>query len=400
MNDGNSATAAVSAGPARQSSDPPATVALAAQLISRPSLTPDDAGCQALLAQRLAAVGFTCETIVAGGVTNLWARRGTVQPLVCYAGHTDVVPTGPREHWRRDPFAAVVEDGWLHGRGAADMKGSLAAAVTAVERLLARRPDLPGALAFLLTSDEEGPSVDGTVRVVEALEARGTAIDYCVVGEPTAVAQLGDTIKTGRRGSLSGTLTVRGVQGHVAYPDLAVNPIHRAAPALAELAGTVWDDGEPPFPPTTFQCSNIAAGTGALNVIPGTLAVMFNFRFSTASTRESLAARVHAILARHDLDYALEWTGYSAPYFTPAGTLVDAAREAIRATVGVACELSCSGGTSDGRFIARICPQVVELGPVNATIHKVDEHIALADLVALSAIYERLFERLLDPRTA
>jgi succinyl-diaminopimelate desuccinylase len=376
-------------------SPPSPTLALARALIARNSVTPDDAGCQALIAARLAPLGFRCETMACNGVTNLWARRGDARPLVCFAGHTDVVPPGPRADWQTDPFAPTERDGWLYGRGAADMKGSIAAFVTAIEAFVAAHPDAPGSLAVLLTSDEEGPSVDGTVRVVERLAAAGETLDYCIVGEPSSVDRLGDMIKNGRRGTLSGTLTVRGVQGHVAYPQLARNPIHLAAPAIAELAATHWDDGNEYFPPTTWQCSNIRAGTGATNVIPGSLELMFNFRHSTASTPESLQRRFVAALARHGLDCSIEWTGSGPPYLTPRGELVAAAESAIGATVGVTPALSCTGGTSDGRFIAAICREVVELGPVNATIHKVDERVAIADLDALTAIHVRILERLL-----
>jgi succinyl-diaminopimelate desuccinylase len=374
------------------------TLELARALIARPSLTPDDAGCQALLAARLAPLGFRCDTLVVNGVTNLWARRGLARPLACLAGHTDVVPTGPREGWHSDPFTPTERDGWLYGRGAADMKSSLAAFVTAVERFIADHPDAPGSIALLITSDEEGPSIDGTARVVEKLAAAGEAIDFCVVGEPTSVDVLGDTIKNGRRGTLTGRLTVNGVQGHVAYPHLARNPIHLAAPALAELAATRWDDGDAHFPPTTWQCSNVHAGTGATNVIPGTLEALFNFRHSPASTRESLAERTEGVLARHGLDYALAWTGSGKPYFTAAGTLVRTASDVVREETGVTAEVSCTGGTSDGRFIAEICREVVELGPVGASIHQLNERVRIADLPVLSRIYRRILERLLVPR--
>jgi succinyl-diaminopimelate desuccinylase len=374
------------------------TLAFARELIARRSLTPDDAGCQDLIAARLAPLGFRCETIRHNGVTNLWARRGDSRPLVCFAGHTDVVPTGPLDQWQSDPFAPVERDGLLYGRGAADMKGSLAAFVTATEAFLAARPTPSGSIAFLVTSDEEGPSVDGTARVVERLAAAGERIDYCVVGEPSSVHALGDMIKNGRRGTLSGTLTVRGVQGHIAYPHLARNPIHLAAPALAELAAARWDDGNDYFPPSTFQCSNIHAGTGATNVIPGALDVMFNFRYSTASTRESLAQRLEAILRRHELDYAIDWTGHGKPFLTARGRLVDVASASIEDALGRRPELSTTGGTSDGRFIADICSEIVELGPVNATIHKLNEHVAVADLEPLAAIYRGILERLLGGR--
>jgi len=370
-------------------------LALTRALIERRSLTPDDAGCQALIASRLAPLGFRAETLSSNGVTNLWLRRGTGRPLVCFAGHTDVVPTGPLAEWRSEPFVPTERDGWLYGRGAADMKGSLAAFVTAIEAFVAAHPSADGSIAMLVTSDEEGPSIDGTAKVVERLAAAGETIDYCIVGEPTSGDRLGDTIKNGRRGTLSGTLTVKGVQGHVAYPQLAKNPIHLAAPALAELAATRWDEGDAYFPPTTWQCSNIHAGTGATNVIPGTLEVMFNFRFCPVSTRESLAQRFEAVLARHGLDYDLAWTGSGKPFLTARGELVAVVSDAVREVVGIVPELSCTGGTSDGRFIADICREVVELGPVNASIHKLNECVKIADLASLSAIYQGILERLL-----
>ena len=388
----------VIAHPASASIDP--TLDLARALIARPSVTPDDAGCQALLMERLAPLGFRFETLVSNGVTNLWARRGSARPLVCLAGHTDVVPTGPRDGWETDPFVPTEREGWLHGRGAADMKSSLAAFVTAVEGFVVAHPEAPGSIALLITSDEEGPSVGGTVKVVEKLAAAGETIDFCVVGEPSSVERLGDMIKNGRRGTLSATLTVKGVQGHVAYPHLARNPIHLAAPALAELAAMRWDEGDEFFPPTTWQCSNIHAGTGATNVIPGALEVMFNFRYAPASTRESLQQRLEAVLARHGLDYALAWTGWGKPFITPRGTLVDVACAAIRDVTGVTPEVSCTGGTSDGRFIADICRQVVELGPVGASIHKLNERVKIADLALLSRIYRGILDRLLVPGAA
>jgi len=363
-------------------------------LIARRSLTPDDAGCQALLAERLAPLGFRCDTLCVNGVTNLWARRGERAPLVCLAGHTDVVPTGPLADWTSDPFAPSVRDGYLYGRGAADMKSSLAAFVVAVERLLARH-DPVGSIALLITSDEEGPSVDGTAQVVERLALAGTVIDYCIVGEPSSVERLGDMVKNGRRGTLSGTLVVKGVQGHVAYPHLARNPIHAIAPALAELVRTHWDDGNEYFPPTSFQCSNVHAGTGATNVIPGALELLFNLRYSPQSPRESLTARLEEVLRRHRIDYALAWTAHGAPFLTPRGRLVDIATQAIREAAGIEPALSCEGGTSDGRYIARICPEIVEIGPVNATIHKLNERVAVADLEPLAAIYESILARLL-----
>ncbi len=370
-------------------------VALTRALVACRSVTPDDAGCQAIVASRLQRAGFRCETIVSNGVTNLWARRGAGAPLVCLAGHTDVVPPGPIDAWHSDPFAGTERDGWLYGRGAADMKASLAAFVVAIEEFVAAHPAGPGSIAVLLTSDEEGPAADGTVKVVEKLAACGTRIDYCIVGEPSSTAVLGDTLKNGRRGSLSGTLVVRGRQGHIAYPQLARNPIHLVAPVLAELATTHWDDGNAHFPPTAWQCSNIRAGTGATNVIPGTLELQFNFRHSTASDRESLQRRFTAVLDRHGLDYALDWTGWGDPYLTPPGRLVEVAAEVVRAVAAVTPALSTSGGTSDGRFLAAICDEVIELGPVNASIHQVDERVRLADLPALAQIYRGLLERLL-----
>ena len=374
------------------------TFDLARELISRVSVTPNDGGCQDLLAQRLTRLGFRIERMRFGEVENLWARRGSSAPLVCFAGHTDVVPTGPLEQWHSDPFVPTVRDGVLYGRGAADMKSSIAAFVTAIEAFLAKHPDHPGSIALLITADEEGVAVNGTVRVVDALRARGEALDYCVIGEPSSVALLGDTMKNGRRGSLSGELLVRGVQGHIAYPHLSRNPIHQFAPALAELSATKWDDGNEYFPPTTWQISNISAGTGASNVIPGELRASFNFRFSTASTMESLQARVHAVLDQHELDYGLTWTLSGRPFLTPKGKLVASLSRAVVTVTGRTPELSTSGGTSDGRFIADICREVVELGPVNASIHKLNEHILLTDLDALSSIYQLALADILDAR--
>jgi succinyl-diaminopimelate desuccinylase len=371
-----------------------AVLDLTRELIERRSLTPDDAGCQAILAARLAPLGFRCETLTFNGVTNLLARRGDRSPLVGLAGHTDVVPTGPLAGWASDPFTPTVRDGYLYGRGAADMKASLAAFVVAVERLLANA-DPRGSIALLITSDEEGPSVDGTAKVVEHLAREGTRIDYCIVGEPSSVQHVGDMIKNGRRGTLSGTLTVHGVQGHIAYPQLARNPIHAIVPALAELARMHWDDGNDYFPPTSFQCSNIHAGTGATNVIPGSLELLFNFRYSTGSSRDSLSTRLEDVLRRHGVDYAVVWTAHGEPFLTPKGRLVDVASEVIRDVTGSVPALSCEGGTSDGRYIARICPQIVELGPVNATIHQLNERVAVADLEPLAAIYQRILARLL-----
>jgi succinyl-diaminopimelate desuccinylase len=373
------------------------TQELAAELIALDSITPHDKGCQQRLAELLAPLGFICESIVSNGVTNLWARKGTESPVFVFAGHTDVVPTGPVHQWASEPFTPTVRDGKLYGRGAADMKTSIAAMVIACEEFVASHPDHKGSIAFLITSDEEGPAVDGTVVVCELLEERGVTLDYCLVGEPTSSHILGDMIKNGRRGSLSGHLVIKGVQGHIAYPHLARNPIHQAAPALAELAAEVWDEGNEYYAPTSWQISNIHAGTGANNVIPGQLTLEFNFRFSTASTAEGLEARVHAILDHHGLEYELEWTLSGMPFLTPKGTLSDAVCGAIMAESGVATELSTTGGTSDGRFIARICPQVIEFGPPNASIHKIDEHVELRFIDPLKNIYRRTLENLLAP---
>jgi len=374
---------------------------LAEALIARPSVTPDDAGCQDLLKARLAPLGFACETLVCGPdhfrVTNLWAiRRGTKPgPTLAFAGHTDVVPTGPLSQWTSDPFVPSHRGGRLYGRGAADMKSSIAAMTVAVEAFVRATPEHAGAIAFLITSDEEGPSVDGTVRLVELLQARGEKLDMCIVGEPTCVDALGDMIKNGRRGTLSGRLRVIGVQGHVAYPQLARNPIHQFAPALAELASTQWDRGNDHFPPTTFQVSNIHAGTGVGNVIPGEALVDFNFRFSTESTAEGLQARVQALLDRHGIEHELKWTLGGQPFLTTPGTLTAAVSDSIQAVCGLRPVLSTTGGTSDGRFIATICPQVIELGPRNASIHKIDEHVQAADVDRLATIYRGVLERLL-----
>jgi len=360
---------------------------LAQELIARRSVTPEDGGCQAEIAARLTSAGFTCETIRCGEVTNLWARRGTARPLVCLAGHTDVVPPGPLEEWRSDPFVPVIRDGRLFGRGAADMKSSIACMVVAVEAFVRERPKHSGSIALLLTSDEEGPSIDGTARVVERMKAHRESIDYCIVGEPSSVHALGDTIKNGRRGSLSGRLTVRGVQAHIAYPQLGRNPIHLAAPALAELAEIRWDEGNDSFPPTTWQMSNIHAGTGATNVVPGSLQVDFNFRFSTASTAESLRERLESVLRAHELDFSVEWTLGAKPFVTQRGHLVETVSRVIESHTGRKPELSTTGGTSDARFLAEICPQVVEFGPVNASIHKLNEHIELQAFDQLPAIF-------------
>ena len=374
-----------------------ATLKLARELIARRSVTPEDGGCQQLLAERLARFGFAIEQVRRGEVTNLWARRGTTRPLLCFVGHTDVVPTGPLDKWHSDPFVPTERDGKLFGRGAADMKTSIAAFVVAVEHFAKTHPSHGGSIALLITSDEEGPAVDGTARVVELLKDRGERIDYCLVGEPTCASKLGDTIKNGRRGSLSGTLRVKGVQGHVAYPHLAKNPVHLAVPALAELAATEWDRGNERFPPTAWQISNIHGGTGATNVIPGEVEVMFNFRFSTASTPEALKQRVQSILERHGLEFEIEWSLSGVPYLTPRGKLVETLIAAIREVTGCAPEVSTTGGTSDGRFIADICPEVVEFGPLNASIHKLNEHIDIAAIEPLREIYFRLLSRLLAP---
>jgi len=381
-----------------------ATLRLTEALIARPSVTPEDGGCQTLIAERLQAIGFDCHTLTFGPadapVTNLWAiKRGTGHasgaPVLVFAGHTDVVPTGPTEQWTSPPFAPTYRQGMLFGRGAADMKTSLAAMVVATEEFVAAHPQHGGSVAFLLTSDEEGPSVDGTVKVCEWLQERGERLDACIVGEPTSVKAVGDMIKNGRRGSLSGKLRIKGVQGHIAYPHLARNPIHLAAPALAELSGIVWDEGNDHFPPTSWQMSNIHAGTGANNVIPGELVIDFNFRFSTESTPEGLQTRLEEILLQHQLDFHIDWTLGGRPFLTRRGPLVDAMAEAIKATTGIDTELSTTGGTSDGRFIAQICSQVVEFGPVNASIHKIDEHVAVADIEPLKDIYRGTLERLL-----
>ena len=378
------------------------TLRLTEALIAKRSITPEDGGCQQLLGERLRALGFVTETLTCGPedfrVTNLWAvKRGHGDgPVLAFAGHTDVVPTGPLAQWRSDPFVPTHRDGQLYGRGAADMKTSLAAMVVACERFVQAHPRHRGSIAFLVTSDEEGPSFDGTVRLVEALKARGERLDCCVIGEPTSVQRLGDMIKNGRRGTLSGKLTVRGVQGHIAYPQLAKNPIHLVAPALAELVSVEWDRGNDHFPPTSWQMSNIHAGTGAGNVIPGEAVIDFNFRFASVSSAESLKSRVHALLDKHGLDYTLAWTLGGEPFLTRPGSLSEALTTAIRETTGITPELSTTGGTSDGRFIAKICEQVVEFGPINASIHKIDEHVAVADLEPLTEIYRRTLEQLLS----
>ena len=372
-----------------------ATLSLTEDLLRRPSVSPEDHGCLEVIAARLAALGFRIEHLNFGPVANLWARRGDGGPVLCFAGHTDVVPTGPREEWRTDPFEPVIRDGILYGRGAADMKSGLAAMVTAMERFVAANPQHRGSLAVLFTSDEEGPSVDGTRKVMDVLEARGEKIDWCIVGEPTSGDVLGDTIKVGRRGSLSGRLTVHGVQGHIAYPQLAANPVHGFAPAMAELVATQWDAGNEFFQPTSFQISNLSAGTGAPNVIPGEMKVRFNLRFSTEQTVEALQRRVVGILDRHQVNYSLEWFISGLPFLTRPGELTAAVERAVREVTGRKPEYSTTGGTSDGRFIAPTGAQVVEFGVGNATIHKVNECVRIADIELLSRAYERMMELLL-----
>ena len=372
------------------------TLTLAKELIARRSITPDDAGCLALIADRLEAAGFACERIDRGGVRNLWARHGSAAPLVCFAGHVDVVPPGPLERWRSEPFTPTERDGALFGRGAADMKASVAAMVTAAERVATTNPGHRGSIALLFTSDEEGDAVHGTAAVVEALQARGERLDACIIGEPTSSSRLGDTIKNGRRGSVNGTLTVKGVQCHIAYPERGVNPVHTALPALAELAALEWDHGNEYFSPTSFQISNVQAGTGAVNIVPGTLDVRFNFRFSPASTFEQLQARVRAVLDAHRLEYDLTWGTIAPPFLSPRGGLVDVLGSAIKAVTGVAPGLSTTGGTSDGRFLATVAREVVEFGPVAASIHGIDEHVRVDDLAPLSLIYEQSLTALLE----
>jgi succinyl-diaminopimelate desuccinylase len=371
-------------------------LALCCELISRPSVTPEDAGCQRLIAQRLEACGFCCEHLRFGDVDNLWAEHGSSGPILVFAGHTDVVPTGPESAWQTPPFKPTVIDGVLYGRGAADMKASLAAMVVAVEKFVAQYPQHPGRIGFLITSDEEGPAVDGTVKVMEWLQQQNKTIDWCLVGEPSSERELGDVIKNGRRGSLGCEMTVHGVQGHIAYPQLADNPIHRATPALTALANEIWDQGNEFFPPTSFQISNINGGTGATNVIPGSLEVVFNFRFSTEVNAEQLQQRTAAILDRHELDYTLDWNLSGQPFITGGGALVDATLASIQDCLGREAQLATAGGTSDGRFIAPTGAQVLELGPVNASIHKIDECVRAADIKALSRIYHRIMEKLLS----
>jgi len=370
------------------------TLALAIDLLSRRSNTPDDAGCQELMISRLAPLGFKIERMRFGDVDNFYARRGTTGPLLVFAGHTDVVPTGPVDKWHTPPFEPTIKNGMLYGRGAADMKTSCAAFITAIEEFVAAKPDHKGSIGLLITSDEEGVAINGTVKVVEALKMRNELIDYCIVGEPTSNKVVGDMIKNGRRGSLSGKLIVKGIQGHIAYPHLVKNPIHMVAPAIKDMVDTVWDNGNEYFPPTSWQISNMNGGTGAANVVPGEVEILFNFRFSTASTEQSLRERMHAILDKHQLDYDLDWE-YSPPYITPKGNLVEAISAAIQRTYGVTPELSTTGGTSDGRFIADICKQVIEFGPLNATIHKLNECVAVADIEPLKETYKLTLEKLL-----
>ncbi len=375
-------------------SDSP-VISLAKDLLSRRSVTPEDAGCQDVMIERLRQLGFCIETMVFDDTTNLWARRGTQAPLFVFAGHTDVVPSGQIEQWHTPPFEPTIKDGMLYGRGAADMKGSLACMIVAIERFIAENPDHQGSIGLLITSDEEGPFINGTTRVVDTLEARNEKIDLCIVGEPSSTLVVGDVVKNGRRGSITGDLTVKGIQGHVAYPHLADNPVHRALPALAELAAKTWDNGNDYFPPTSFQIPNINAGTGASNVVPGECQVQFNFRFSTELTDEAIKAQVHEILDQHQLDYHLNWTLSGHPFLTEKGTLVDAVVAAIEEVAHITPELSTSGGTSDGRFIARTGAQVIELGPVNATIHKVNECVKIEDLELLTDMYQKVLEKTL-----
>lgn len=378
------------------------TLELAKALIARRSLTPDDAGCQEILIERLKVLGFSIENMRFGPVDNFYARRGSSGPLLVFAGHTDVVPSGPVEKWHTPPFEPTIKDGMLYGRGSADMKTSIAAFIVAVEEFIAANPQHPGSIGLLITSDEEGIAIDGTVKVVEALAARNEKFDYCIVGEPTSNKVVGDMIKNGRRGSLSGKLIVKGVQGHIAYPHLVKNPIHMVAPAIKDLVETTWDNGNAYFPPTSWQISNINGGTGATNVVPGEVEILFNFRFcpevdGQGSTEQNLRQRVHAILDNHGLDYDLEWE-YSPPYVTPPGELVEAISDAIQEAYGVTPELSTTGGTSDGRFIANICPQVIEFGPLNATIHKLNECVGVADIDPLKDTYRITLEKLLLKR--
>ena len=372
-----------------------ATLELTQQLIARRSVTPTDDGCQALIADRLRAAGFVAETITNNGVTNAWLRRGNAPPVFVFAGHTDVVPSGPLDKWLSDPFKPTIRNGTLYGRGAADMKSSVAAFVVAAEQFVSENAAHRGSIALLLTSDEEGPATDGTIKVVDALRARGETIDYCIVGEPTCVDALGDTIKNGRRGSLSGRLVVTGIQGHVAYPESVRNPVHQVAPALTELAAERWDDGNEFFPPTTFQISNMRAGTGALNVVPGSCEIDFNLRFAPVSTAEALMKRIEDILHKHRLEFSIHWHVGAQPFLTPPGDLSSSIMRAILEVTGREPDMSTTGGTSDGRFISTFCPQVIEFGPPNASIHKIDEHIAISDLEPLKNVYRRTLELLL-----
>mgnify|MGYP005990446805 CR=1 FL=1 len=372
-----------------------ATIELLSDLISRKSVTPEDAGCQDVLIERLEKMGFIIEKMPFENVKNFWARRGTQSPVLCFAGHTDVVPSGPTDLWHSDPFTPTIKEGYLYGRGAADMKGGIAAWITALERFLENHSDHQGSIALLITSDEEGPFINGTTRVIDTLEARNEKIDWCVVGEASSTDKLGDIIKNGRRGSLSGKLKIKGVQGHVAYPHLVKNPIHLGANAIAEIPAEQWDDGNDFFPPTSFQISNYHAGTGANNIVPGEAVIDFNFRFSTQSTESGLKARTHAILDKQAIDYSIDWAFSGNPFITEKGELIDASRAAIKAVTGLDTELSTSGGTSDGRFIAPTGAQVIELGPVNATIHKINECVKVDDLDTLSNVYENILARLL-----
>ncbi len=371
------------------------TLSLLTELIAKPSVTPDDKGCQQLLIERLSAIGFECETLIFEDVTNLWARRGKSAPLLAFIGHTDVVPTGPLDEWHSDPFKPEIRDGLLYGRGAADMKSGIAAMVTACERFVKQHPDHNGSIALLITSDEEGPALNGTVRVIETLEARGEKIDWALVGEPSSSNQLGDVVKNGRRGSIGATLTVHGVQGHVAYPHLADNPVHRVMPAMTELCGMEWDRGNEFFPATSFQISNIQAGTGVHNVIPGQVEVNFNLRYSTELDHQKIIDITETILKKHDLDYSIDWQHSGYPFLTAEGALVEAAKQSIKAITGLDTELSTAGGTSDGRFVAPTGAQVLELGPVNASIHKINEHVRVSDLDRLSEIYQGILAKLL-----
>ena len=372
------------------------TLKLLTALIARPSITPDDAGCQQLLIERLSAIGFECETMIFGDVTNLWARRGQTSPLLAFVGHTDVVPTGPLDEWHSDPFKPEIRDGLLYGRGAADMKSGIAAMITACERFVQSEGDHKGSIALLITSDEEGPSINGTVKVIEALEARGEKIDWALVGEPSSSTELGDVVKNGRRGSINAILTVQGVQGHVAYPQLADNPVHRVMPALNHLATLNWDNGNEFFPATSFQISNMNAGTGVANVIPGHVEIHFNLRYSTELDDQQIIETTESILKGYEFDYSIEWSISGYPFLTAEGELVEAAQQSIKQVTGIETGLSTAGGTSDGRFVAPTGAQVLELGPVNESIHKINEHVKVSDLDKLSEIYQGILERLLS----